>query len=77
MNRIRNWPAGISTLTQSYVICNQYESFQKFRGITAQKVKFPLGISPVNATKSEGNCGFGQIYLRNPYWKTSFFVQCL
>ena len=22
-----------------------------------------------------GNCGFGHIYWRNPYWKTSFFVQ--
>ena len=21
-------------------------------------------------------CGFGQIYWRNPWWKTSFFVQC-
>ena len=21
-------------------------------------------------------CGFGHIYWRNPYWKTSFFVQC-
>ena len=26
---------------------------------------FPLKISSVNMTKSAGNCGFGQIYLRN------------
>ena len=28
-----------------------------------------------NGTKFAGNCGFGQIYWRNPYLKTSFFVQ--
>ena len=27
--------------------------------------------------KSAGNSGFGHIYWRNPYWKTSFFVQCI
>ena len=36
---------------------------------------FPLGISSVNVTKLAGNCGFGQIYWRNPLWKTSFFVE--
>ena len=30
----------------------------------------------VNVTKSAGNCGFGYIYWRNPYWKTLIFVQC-
>ena len=40
---------------------------------TAQKMKF----SPVNVTKSAVSGGFGHIYWRNPYWKTSFFVQCL
>ena len=28
-------------------------------------------------TKSAGNCGFGHIYLRESYWKTSFFAQVL
>ena len=42
-----------------------------------KKWSFPLRISSVNVTKSAGNCGFGHIYWRNPYWKTSFFfVQC-
>ena len=27
-------------------------------------------------TKSARNCGFGHIYWRNPWWKTSFFAQC-
>ena len=26
--------------------------------------------------KSTGNCGFGHIYWRNTWWKTSFFLQC-
>ena len=26
---------------------------------------------------SSGKCGFGHIYWRNPWWETSFFVQCL
>ena len=34
---------------------------------TAQKWSFPLRISTVNVTKS----------VRNPSWKTSFFIQCL
>ena len=42
-----------------------------------KKWSFPLRISSVNVTKSWGNCGFGHIYLRNPSWNTSFFVQCL
>ena len=36
---------------------------------------FLFRISSVNVTKSEVFCRFGQIYWRNPYWKTSFFVQ--
>ena len=44
---------------------------------TAQKKSFLSKISSVNVTKSTGNCGFGHIYLTNPYWKTLFFVQCL
>ena len=42
-----------------------------------KKWSFPLRISSVNATKSARNCGFGHIYWRNPYWKTSFFMQCI
>ena len=41
-----------------------------------KKWSFPLRISLVNMTKSAENCGFGHIFKRNPYWKTSFFVQC-
>ena len=41
------------------------------------KRSFPLTISSVNVTKSAGNCGFGHIYWRNRYRKTSFFVQWL
>ena len=37
-----------------------------------KKWSFPLRISSVNATKSAGNCGFGHIYWRNTWWKTSF-----
>ena len=39
------------------------------------KWSFPLRISPVNVTKSAVSCEFGHIYWRNPWWKTSFFVQ--
>ena len=31
-----------------------------------EKWSFPLRISPVDVTKSAGNCGFGYIYWRNP-----------
>ena len=45
--------------------------------ITLHKTwSIPLRISSVNMTTFAGNCGFGHIYWRNPYWKTSFFVQC-
>ena len=46
-----------------------------FSIITAQKWSFPLRIYSVNVTKSTDSCGFGHIYWRNPYWKTSFLVQ--
>ena len=36
---------------------------------------FPVRISSANVTKSAVFWGFGHIYWRNPYWKTSFFVQ--
>ena len=41
----------------------------------AKKWNFSLRISLVNVTKSIENFGFGTIYWRNPWWKTSFFVQ--
>ena len=44
---------------------------------TAQKWSFPLRTSSVNVTKSAGNCGFGQIYWRNPQWKTSFLCSAI
>ena len=41
-----------------------------------KKLSFPLRISSVNVIKSAVSYGFGHIYWRNPYWNTSFFVQC-
>ena len=41
-----------------------------------KKWSFPSRISSVNVTKSVGNYGFGHIYWRILWWKTSFFVQC-
>ena len=41
-----------------------------------KKWSFPLRICSVNVTKSKDSCGFGHIYWRTLYWKTSFFVQC-
>ena len=38
---------------------------------------FPLKISSVNVTRSAVSDGYGHIYWRNPWWKTSFFVQCV
>ena len=37
---------------------------------------FPLSISAAIVTKSAISSGFGHIYWRNLYWKTSFLVQC-
>ena len=46
------------------------------RPITAKrKWSFPLRISWVNVIKSAVSCRFGHIYWRNPWRKTSFFVQ--
>ena len=42
-----------------------------------KKWSFPLRISSVNVTKSEVSSGFGHIYWRNSYSKTSLFVQCI
>ena len=35
----------------------------------------PLRIFSVSVIKSVGMCEFGHIYWRNPWWKTSFFMQ--
>ena len=42
-----------------------------------EKWSFPLKIFSLNVTKFAVSYGFGHIYWGNPYWKTSFFVQCL
>ena len=44
----------------------------KYRSLH-KKWSFPLRTSSVNVTKSPGNSGFGHIYWRNTYRKTSFF----
>ena len=41
-----------------------------------KKWSFPFRMSSVNVTKSAVSCGFGNIYWRNPEWKTLFFLQC-
>ena len=41
-----------------------------------KKWSFPLRIFLVNVIKCAVSCGFGHIYWRNTWWKTSFFVQC-
>ena len=38
---------------------------------------FTLSISSVNVTSCTGNCEFGHIYWRNPYWKYSFLSNVL
>ena len=58
----------------------QMESWANYLGgcmflLLHKKWSFPLRISSVIATKSVRNCGFGHIYWKNPWWKTSFFVQ--
>ena len=40
-----------------------------------KKWSFPLKVSSVNVTKNIVSGGFGHIYWRNLWWKTSFFVQ--
>ena len=48
---------------------------QKTKYPLHKKRSFPLRVSSVNVTKSTVFCGFGHIYWRNPYRKTSFFLQ--
>ena len=55
-----------------YIVQNENTAYPPDNGIqeenitTKTKDKFPLGISPVNLTKSAVSCGFGHIYWRNP-----------
>ena len=42
-----------------------------------KKWSFPWRVSLVNVAKSAVFWGCGHIYWKNPYWKTSFFVQYL
>ena len=37
-------------------------------------ISVPSRITSVNVTKSAENCGFGHIYLRNPYEKLHFQI---
>ena len=50
------------------------ETCQTFKILTMHKKwNFSLSIPSINVTKSAGNCGFGHIYWRNPYWKTFLY----
>ena len=40
-------------------------------------MKFSIIVFFSKCNKFAWKCGFGHINWRNPYWKTSFFVQCL
>ena len=42
---------------------------------TTQKMKFSIKHFSVDVTKSAVSCGLGHTHWRNPWWKTSFFVQ--
>ena len=55
-----------------------YGKWDPFRcSILHKRWSFPYRIFSVNLTKCTRNCGLGHIYWRNPWWKTSFFVQCI
>ena len=41
-----------------------------------KKWSSPLRTYSLNVTKLAVSCGFGHIFRINPFWKTSFFVQC-
>ena len=55
-----------------------HADFTALEGLRDQKLhkrwSFSLKISSLILTTSAENCGFGPIYLKNPQWKTSFFV---
>ena len=44
-------------------------------GTLHKKWSFSLRISSASMTKQAFSCGFGHIYRRNPWWRTSIFVQ--
>ena len=50
---------------------------QNTANFTAQKMKFSIRFSSVNVIQSAGNCRFGHIYWRNPWWQTSFFLHAV
>ena len=54
-------------LTKSHCYCQVY---------TSQKMKFSIKDFFCKCDQVAVSCGFGHIYCRNPWWKTSFFVQC-
>ena len=45
---------------------NDIKYFVLFFSNTAQKMKFSIRVSSVNATKSADSCGFGHTYWKNP-----------
>ena len=54
----------MSSIIQSSISLDKQEQYSR-RKCTAQKIKFSIEGSPVNVTRSAGNCGFGHIYWRN------------
>ena len=70
-------PSVLFKFTSHSMLASVKVKFMHVEELTLHKKwSFPLKISSVNVTKFAGNCSFGQIYWRNPWWKTSFFVQC-
>ena len=58
--------AGAVLVTMKAAFFFSLKQGQECTASTAQKWSFPWGTCSVNVTKSAGNCGFGQIYWRNP-----------
>ena len=61
-NISNEWPLG-KIYIGVHATCNDSV---KIRKNSAQKMKFSIRIYSVNVIKSTENCGFGQIYGRNP-----------
>ena len=59
---IKYWPILFDFNQINFSVCTMHK-----------KWSFPLRICSVNVTKSAKNCGFDDIYWRNPWWKISFF----
>ena len=66
----------ISALPPTQLFYSQFYKYQHSfnRDITAILYFIPAMIP---CSLFSVSCGFGHIYWRNPYWKTSFFVQLL